>query len=176
MDKKEEEILQNTEGYQQYEESFIVGQYECDCNGRIKAGALMSQCQAISTNHCNSIGMTIDVYHKTHTVFLLAKASLEIYGEIRVGDKIRMVTRPSSPNRAVYSRYTRFFNEQGQEVAAQDSKWVLVDTDTRKILRNPPEEMHFPFIFQLRKNMTLPFKGAGCTKGKYRASNLFPYG
>ena len=145
MDKKEEEILQNTEGYQQYEESFIVGQYECDCNGRIKAGALMSQCQAISTNHCNSIGMTIDVYHKTHTVFLLAKASLEIYGEIRVGDKIRMVTRPSSPNRAVYSRYTRFFNEQGQEVAAQDSKWVLVDTDTRKILRNPPEEMHFPF-------------------------------
>lgn len=46
MDKKEEEILQNTEGYQQYEESFIVGQYECDCNGRIKAGALMSQCQA----------------------------------------------------------------------------------------------------------------------------------
>ena len=40
MDKKEEEILQNTEGYQQYEESFIVGQYECDCNGRIKAGAL----------------------------------------------------------------------------------------------------------------------------------------
>ena len=61
MDKKEEEILQNTEGYQRYEESFIVGQYECDCNGRIKAGALMSQCQAISTNHCNSIGMTIDV-------------------------------------------------------------------------------------------------------------------
>lgn len=36
MDKKEEEILQNTEGYQQYEESFIVGQYECDCNGRLK--------------------------------------------------------------------------------------------------------------------------------------------
>lgn len=158
MDKKEEEILQNTEGYQQYEESFIVGQYECDCNGRIKAGALMSQCQAISTNHCNSIGMTIDVYHKTHTVFLLAKASLEIYGEIHVGDKIRMVTRPSSPNRAVYSRYTRFFNEQGEEVAAQDSKWVLVDTDTRKILRNPPEEMHFPFNLPIEKehDFTIP--------------------
>lgn len=158
MDKKEEEILQNTEGYQQYEESFIVGQYECDCNGRIKAGALMSQCQAISTNHCNDIGMTIDIYHKTHTVFLLAKASLEIYGEICVGDKIRMVTRPSSPNRAVYSRYTRFLNEKGEEVAAQDSKWVLVDTDTRKILRNPPEEMHFPFCLpvEMEHDFTIP--------------------
>ena len=141
-----------------YEQSFIVGQYECDCNGRMKAGALMSQSQAISTNHCNDIGLTIDVYHRTHTVFLLAKASLEMYGEIKVGDKIRMVTRPSRPNRAIYSRYTQFFNEQGVEVAAQDSKWVLVDTDTRKILRNPPEEMNVPFHMEMEKehDFTIP--------------------
>lgn len=87
MDKKEEEILQNTEGYQQYEESFIVGQYECDCNGRIKAGALMSQCQAISTNHCNSIGMTIDVYHKTHTVFCWQKPRWKSMGKFVLGTK-----------------------------------------------------------------------------------------
>lgn len=128
-----------------YRESFIVGQYECDCNGRMKPGAILSQCQAISTNHCNQFGLTIDVYRKTHTVFLLAKASLEIYDDIKVGDKIEMVTKPSSPNRAVYSRYTRFINEKGEEVASQDSKWVLVDTDTRKILRMPPEELNFPF-------------------------------
>ncbi len=141
-----------------YEESFIAGQYECDCNGRMKAGAIMSQCQAISTNHCNAFGLTIDVYRKTHTVFLLAKVSLELYGEICVGDKIRIVTRPSSPNRAVYSRYTRFYNEQGEEVAAQDSKWVLVDTDTRKILRNPPEELHFPFNLSIEQehDFTIP--------------------
>ena len=24
-----------------FEQDFIVGQYECDCNGRMKAGALM---------------------------------------------------------------------------------------------------------------------------------------
>lgn len=141
-----------------YEQSFIVGQYGCDCNSRMKAGAIMSQSQAISTNHCNDIGLTIDVYRRTHTVFLLAKASLELCGEIRVGDKIRMVTRPSGPNRAIYSRYTSFFNEEGQEVAAQDSKWVLVDTETRKILRNPPEEMHFPFHLAVEQehDFTIP--------------------
>ena len=47
------------EGIDQFEQSFIVGQYECDCNGRMKAGALLSQTQAISTNHCNAIGWTI---------------------------------------------------------------------------------------------------------------------
>ena len=49
------------EGIDQFEQSFIVGQYECDCNGRMKAGALLSQTQAISTNHCNAIGWTIEL-------------------------------------------------------------------------------------------------------------------
>lgn len=142
----------------QYEESFIVGQYECDLNSRIKAGALMSQCQAISTDHCNHIGLTIEKYHETNTIFLLAKVSLEIYGEIKVGDRIRMITRPSSPVRAVYSRYTRFLNEQGKEVASQDSKWVLVDTVSRKILREPPEALGFPFDLPLEQehDFTIP--------------------
>ena len=131
-----------------FEQDFIVGQYECDCNWRMKAGALMAQSQAISTNHCNELGLTIDVYRRTHTVFLLAKASLEIYHDIKVGDKLRVVTRPSGPKRAIYNRYTSFINEQGIEVAAQDSKWVLVDTDTRKILRDPPEDLDFPFRIQ----------------------------
>ena len=47
-----------------FEQNFIVGQYECDCNGRMKAGALMAQSQAISTNHCNELGLTIDVYRR----------------------------------------------------------------------------------------------------------------
>lgn len=141
-----------------YEESFIAGQYECDCNGRMKAGAIMSQCQAISTNHCNHFGLTIDVYRQTHTVFLLAKVSLEIYGEIKVGDHIRMVTLPSSAKKAIYSRYTKFINDAGEEVAAQDSKWVLVDTDTHKILRNPPEGLDFPFDMEVKEehDLTIP--------------------
>lgn len=144
--------------FDHFEQSFIAGQYECDRNGRMKAGAIMSQCQSISTNHCNEVGLTIDVYRKTHSVFLLAKVSLELYGDIRVGDRIRMLTQPSSPNRAVYDRYTQFLNEQGQEVAAQDSKWVLVDTDSRKILRNTPEEFHFPMDLHtgLEHDFTIP--------------------
>ncbi len=139
------------EGIDQFEQSFIVGQYECDCNGRMKAGALLSQTQAISTNHCNAIGWTIELYRRTHTVFLLAKTSLEVYGEICVGDHIRMVTHPSRPNRAIYNRYTSFYNEQGEEVAAQDSKWVMVDTETHKILREPPAEMEVPFHLDATK-------------------------
>lgn len=131
-----------------FEQDFIVEQYECDCNGRIKPSTLMALCQAISTNHCDGLGMTLEVYRRTHTVFLLAKASLEIYHDIKVGEKLHVTTRPSGPERAIYNRYTSFVNEQGAEVAAQDAKWVLVDTDSWKILRDPPEELHSPFHIQ----------------------------
>lgn len=129
----------------EYEEEIIVAQYECDLNGRMKPGAMLSQCQAVSTAHCNSIGMTIEKYRQTKTIFLLAKVSLEIYQDIKVGDRLLAVTQAYSPVRAVYSRRTQFLNEQKQRVAEQDSKWVLVDTNTRKILRMPPEELEFPF-------------------------------
>ena len=47
------------EGIDQFEQSFIVGQYECDCNGRMKAGALLSQTQAISTNPVSYTHLTL---------------------------------------------------------------------------------------------------------------------
>lgn len=135
-----------------FEMDFQVGQCECDLNNHMKASAILAQCQEISTRHCNAIGMTMEKYNETYTVFLLAKASLEIYDKIFVEDNIHMITKPSSPVRAVYSRYTELYNQRGALVASMDSKWVLVDTVTRKILRNPPEELGFPFIEQMEQS------------------------
>ena len=69
------------EGIDQFEQSFIVGQYECDCNGRMKAGALLSQTQAISTNHCNAIGWTLSscIPPKPHGF----SAGKDLFGDIR---------------------------------------------------------------------------------------------
>ena len=127
-----------------YEESFIVKQHECDCNSCLKVSSLMAHCQNISIDHCDSLGLDSEIYKKTHTAFLLAKASVEMYSPIRAGEKITIRTMPSLPKRAIYNRYTVFINERNEIAAAQDSKWVLVDTQTRRILRNPPEGFLFP--------------------------------
>lgn len=127
---------------------FEIEQCSCDLNEHMKISAILAKCQEISTKHCDSIGMNRDKYILTNTVFLLAKASLQIYSPLNVGEKIHMLTVPSAPVRAVYTRFTRFFNSQGVEVASMDSKWVLVDMSNRKILRNPPDALEFPFIKQ----------------------------
>ena len=122
----------------EYRKQFIVTQYECDFNSCLKVGDLMRHVQQISTDHCDSLGIDEKRYRETHTAFLMAKVSVELYEKIPVHSQLTMVTRPSQPVRAVYHRYTSIYNQEEKEVAAVDSRWILVDTQTKKILRRAP--------------------------------------
>ncbi len=132
---------------EQFEKEIVINQYECDLNNRMKASAIMRQVQQISTDHCSAVGITNEVYQQSHTAFLLAKLSLEVREEIRVGDRLILTTVPSYPVRAAYHRFTTLrFAGTGQEAASMDSRWILVDTRTKRILRKPPEGFPFPFL------------------------------
>lgn len=128
--------------FSEYSEQFCVAQYECDAASRMTPGAVLRRAQQLATDHCEAAGISADVYVRTHTAFLLAKVAVEWARPIPVGAHIRAVTRPGAPVRAVYTRCTEFFDDEtGERLCAMDSRWVLVDTGTRRILRTPPEEL-----------------------------------
>ena len=129
-----------------YEKEITVYQYECDVKNRMTAAALLKQVQQISTEHCDIFGLDAAYYQSTNTAFLLSKISLLFHREILVGEKLKLVTQPSLPVKAVYHRYTSAYDDQGKEAASVDSRWILVDTQTRRILRKIPENFHFPFL------------------------------
>lgn len=133
---------------QSYQKTIRVQQFQCDLRDRMKPSALMAQCQEISTDHCTALGLTRRSYRETNTAFLLAKASLELYRDIQVEETLTLTTTSSGPHRAVYSRYTTLHNGRGELAAAMDTRWVLVDLESRRILRTPPQELHFPFVEQ----------------------------
>lgn len=128
-----------------YEEHFRVTDCEADCMRRMTLGAILRRTQQIATDHCDQLGLDAPLYARTHTAFLMAKLALESYVPLRIGDEVRMVTKPSAPQRAVYHRVTDFFLPDGVLACTVDSRWVLVDTQTKRILRQPPEELHMPF-------------------------------
>ena len=135
----------------EFEQTIVVKQHETDLNGRLKLSALLRYVQQISTDHCTEIGVTGKDYERTHSAFLLAKTSVEVYKEVKVEDKIRIVTHPGEAMRAVYPRYTEIFNEQGELAASVDARWILVDTESRRILRQKPEDLDLWFA-----NETVP--------------------
>lgn len=127
-----------------WKKDIVLTDYECDLNRRAKPGSLLRHAQQISTDHCDSWGVTAERYAATNTAFLLAKLSLHITGEMHIGDRLHLVTRPASAHHAIFCRYTEFFDANGQSVASVDARWILVDRDTRRILRQPPEALGFP--------------------------------
>ena len=121
-----------------YTEQFRVMDCDCDMNHRLTPGAFLRMAQQISTDQCESIGMNDEFYRQNHAVFLLAKLAMTMDRAPLGGEVLTLVTMPEQCKRAVYKRVTEALDEKGQRVALLDSRWVLVDTDTRHILRRPP--------------------------------------
>lgn len=128
-----------------YEENFTVFQFECDAWDRMTAGAILRRVQEISNAHCNHLNITQEHYEKTNTVFLLSRLSLQVNQMPRFEQPVRMQTRAYAMHRAVYQRVTSFYGQGGELLCETDTRWVLVDTQTRHILRKEPEGFNSPF-------------------------------
>lgn len=128
-----------------YEQNFTVEYTECDPFSRMSPGAILRRIQDIGTAQCDELGMDEEMYRRTETVFLLSRLSLQIYNAPLVRQAIRMQTRAYGRHRALYQRVTSLFDEQNNKLCEADSRWVLVSTNTRRILRTPPEGMIMPF-------------------------------
>lgn len=128
-----------------YDSRHYISECECDFALRLTAGGLLRLVQEVSTRHCTLLGVTSERYADTHTAFLLAKLCAQVYKDIPAGEEVDVSTVPSSPVRAVYHRYTTVTLGDGSLAAAIDARWVLVDTQTRRILRRAPVELGLPF-------------------------------
>lgn len=128
-----------------YDSRHYISECECDFALRLTMGGLLRLTQGVATRHCTLLGITPNVYEETHTAFLLAKLCARMYQDIPAGEETEVSTMPSSPKRAVYHRYTTVRLADGALAAAVDARWVLVDTQTRRILRKAPPE--FAAIF-----------------------------
>ena len=128
-----------------YQKEIVVQQYECDIRDEWPVGAILRHVQQVSTDHCDAEGLTTHRFQATGTAFVLAKLALESLRPIAAGSRLRLVTQPSAPQRAVYRRFTSLLDEAGEEVCRVDARWVLIDVTRRHILRTPPEALAFPF-------------------------------
>lgn len=150
-----------------YEEKFPVLQPECDLNGRFTLGGILRATQQAGTDQCEKLGVGGAYMLHFGAAWILAKVSVEVYGELRDGDRLRIVTEPFAPVHAVYQRVTSFYGESGALLAQTDARWIMADIRTRHILRRPPEGMVLPFQAESDKEHSLTI---------FRASELTPGG
>ena len=116
-----------------YESRHYISECDCDFALRLTAGGLLRLVQEVSTRHCTLLGVTPERYEATHTAFLLAKLCARVHLDIPAGEEVTVVTTPA------------IMLGEDKLAAEVDARWVLVDTQTRRILRKAPPELGLPF-------------------------------
>ena len=136
-----------------YFEVYPVLQHDGDMYHRMKPSALLRYTQQIATTHAAKLGLDSAFYRDNHLAFLLAKQALEFTRIPEVDEVLTYTTYPEQSRRASYKRVTIVTDEQGREVACVDSRWILVDTDTRRIVRRPPAVMEGLWLPEVERTL-----------------------
>ena len=123
-----------------YTQEYRIYENDVDFRKMATLGTLLRYCQQIGAEDAEHYGITPELYASTHTSYVLAKLALHITRTPRVEETITVQTEPEALHRAVNRRFTTFCDAQGREEVCVDSRWVLIDTDKRMILRKHPEQ------------------------------------
>ena len=155
----------------EFQEDYFVYRYDGDFLGNIQPGSILRYAQQIATTQCAALGIDDEVYARTHTAFLLARQAFHVYRMPRVDERLTLITRPEKVYHAVNKRLTSIYDRQGNECVFVDSRWVLVDTDKRTILRNHPPEFDGPWAEKLPRTLPMRIKKITDAEevGTYRA-------
>lgn len=146
----------------EYADTFPVFRHEGDSRGYIQPGGVLRFAQQVATDQCTRCGITDETYRRTRTAYVLAKQALHFSRVPRVDERLTFLTQPEALKRAVNKRLTVVLDEQGREAALVDSRWVLIDTDRRTILRKHPPEVCGPWAEQVGRELPMRMQKPGC--------------
>lgn len=163
-----------------FTQRFQVSDFDVDWNHRLTAGAFLRMAQQIATAHCDSLGMDDSFYQKNGAVFLMARVALQFYRVPKQGEILTLATMPETAHRALYKRITVARDEAGECVAVADSRWILVDTHTHRILRRPPEafqslpfDEQIPYELEMELSEPEELEACGSVRADYSRCDIY---
>lgn len=160
------------EEWSTYTETYTVSDTDADINGWLKPAALLRYAGQLATAQSCSLGMDNAFFRSIQRAYLLGKQSLEFRRVPRKDEKLVLTTIPERSRRGANKRLTIVKDAAGEEVALVDSRWIVVDTSTNRIVRHPEEltERHWNEEVQGELPQTMPKARELASGGVCRAS------
>lgn len=109
--------------------------YLCDIRNKMKLSCVLKYIQEAGTTQFDLLGFTYELLCSENIVSLLSKLSIKIHRMPEGGEQLRIVTNPQRTKGASFLRRVEFFSEAGDLLVEAQSAWLMVSTETRKILR-----------------------------------------
>ena len=122
-----------------YDEIYTIRSRDCDLKGTWRLSAVLEAMQEAAGAHSLLLGCGREELLKKNIVWVLSRSELHMTRYPRTGEKITVHTFPM-PNRiCFFPRYYIFTDEHGEMVGKAGTLWLLLDTETRRML--PPGDI-----------------------------------
>ena len=137
-----------------YDESFSILSRDCDLKGTWRLSSVLEAMQEAAGAHSLLLGCGREELLKRHIVWVLSRSEIHMSRYPRMGEKISLHTFPM-PNRiCFFPRYYIFTDERGEMVGKAGTLWLLLDTETRRML--PPGDI--ANLIPDNRDLTVPMK------------------
>lgn len=131
-----------------FSDKYKLRQGDFDHNDNIKASAVLDLFQTVASIHAEQGGMGFEPMINRGIVWVVTKIKFDCYAKLYANQTVIVETIPQPKGLVDYTRDYYIYNENGDLLIKGTSQWVLIDYNTRRIVR---PTMDFEGEFSTRK-------------------------
>lgn len=117
------------------EKQYPVRNYEPGPDGLVSVKALVDYFQDAAGSHAHALGVGQDHLLERRLAWLFAGMRVEIFQRPGIHQELKMRTWPTQSNRLYAFRELRLFSESDELLATAGTSWVMIDAQTRRLVR-----------------------------------------
>lgn len=121
-----------------YTENFTIRYTDVDKLNRLTLKSLVKYFQEVAGMHSQIAGYGVNDISTTHVTWLILNWKVKMFSHPHVSEKITIHTWARSFEKFYSYRDFEAFDSDGNCIAIASSKWILINTDTKKITRVTP--------------------------------------
>ena len=120
-----------------FERSYTVGNRDVGNNNKATNKAMLKYLENIACKHSDEVGYGINTIEQTGVVWILLDWKFNVIERPIYGQTIKVKTWSRKMEKCYAYRDFEVYDENENKIAKATTKWVLLDANTRKILRIP---------------------------------------
>ena len=139
-----------------YSEPLRLLTCHCDMHGAWRPSSILEAMQEVSGAHCEAMEIGIEELKKQGIAWVLSRMKVMLQRIPRVGERLTIETYPVPSRHGMYLRSCIFRDARGEEIGHATSIWVLMDIETRRIVRSPYVDERHSIAHSMRPATPLP--------------------
>ena len=120
-----------------FEENYIVGNRDIGYNNKATNKAMLKYLENIACKHSDEVGYGINTIEETGVVWILLDWKFSVIERPKYGQTIKVKTWSRKMEKYYAYRDFEVYDKNENKIARATTKWVLLDANTRKIIRIP---------------------------------------